>query len=178
MGYRVAYVFVGRPPRRRRQGTPRPEGPHPAGKGVRRGDKRFGEVLAVDQLSFEVPVGAVTGFLGPNGAGKTTTLRMLLGLVQPTSGTATIDGQPYRELTEPLRRVGAVLEASSFHPARTARNHLRVQAMAGAIAPARVFEVLDIVGLTDAADRRVGGFSSGCANASASPPPCSATPRC
>jgi len=123
--------------------------------------KRFGEVLAVDDLSFAVPRGTVTGFLGPNGAGKTTTLRMLLGLVEPTEGTATIDGQPYRELTLPLHQVGAVLEASSFYPGRTARNHLRVQATAGDIDPARITAVLELVGLVGAADRRVGGFSLG-----------------
>jgi len=90
--------------------------------------KRFGPVLAVDQLSFAVERGAVTGFLGSNGAGKTTTLRMLLGLIRPDAGTATISGQAYRDLREPLHQVGAVLEASSFHPGRTARNHLGVLA--------------------------------------------------
>jgi ABC-2 type transport system ATP-binding protein len=123
--------------------------------------KRFGAVLAVDRLSFEVRSGAVTGFLGPNGAGKTTTLRMLLGLVAPTAGTATIDGRPYRELADPLHHVGAVLEASSFHPGRTARNHLLVQAMAGRISRSRVDEVLELVGLGDDAGRRVGGYSLG-----------------
>jgi ABC-2 type transport system ATP-binding protein len=123
--------------------------------------KRFGAVLAVDRLSFEVRSGAVTGFLGPNGAGKTTTLRMLLGLVAPTAGTATIDGRPYRELADPLHHVGAVLEASSFHPGRTARNHLLVQAVAGRIGRSRVDEVLELVGLGDDAGRRVGGFSLG-----------------
>jgi ABC-2 type transport system ATP-binding protein len=103
----------------------------------------------------------VTGFLGPNGAGKTTTLRMLLGLVEPTAGVATINGAAYRDLPDPLHQVGAVLEASSFHPGRTARNHLRVQALAGGIRRARVEEVLDLVGLGGAADRRVGGFSLG-----------------
>ena len=128
---------------------------------VRQLAKRYGSVLAVDRLSFEVDRGTVVGFLGPNGAGKTTTLRALLGLVQPDGGTATINGQPYAAFAEPLRKVGAVLEASSFHPGRTARNHLRVQAMACGIDYARVDEVLDIVGLTDAANRRVGGFSLG-----------------
>jgi ABC-2 type transport system ATP-binding protein len=123
--------------------------------------KRFGAVLAVDRLSFEVRSGAVTGFLGPNGAGKTTTLRMLLGLVAPTAGTATIDGRPYRELADPLHHVGAVLEASSFHPGRTARNHLLVQAMAGRIGRSRVDGVLALVGLADDAGRRVGGYSLG-----------------
>jgi len=123
--------------------------------------KRFGSVLAVDDLSFEVQRAAVVGFLGPNGAGKTTTLRMLLGLVAPSEGTATIDGRFYRDLPDPLRKVGAVLEASGCHPGRTARNHLRVQAMCSGSALSRVDEVLDLVSLTDAADRRVGGYSLG-----------------
>jgi ABC-2 type transport system ATP-binding protein len=123
--------------------------------------KRFGDVVAVDDLSFSVPRGAVTGFLGANGAGKTTTLRMLLALVAPTAGTAKILGQPYRALSDPSRRVGAVLEASSFYPGRTARNHLRVCVLAGGIDPKRIDTVLEIVGLTRAADRRVGGFSLG-----------------
>src|SRR6266487_1206835 len=92
--------------------------------------KRFGGVLAVDDLSFEVDQGTVVGFLGPNGAGKTTTLRTLLGLVTPTAGSAWIDGRPYRALADPVHHVGAVLEASSFHPGRSARNHLRVVATA------------------------------------------------
>jgi ABC-2 type transport system ATP-binding protein len=123
--------------------------------------KRFGPVLAVDNLSFEVQPATVVGFLGPNGAGKTTTLRMLLGLVAPSEGTATIDGGLYRELPDPLRKVGAVLEASGCHPGRTARNHLQVQAMSSGSALSRVDEVLDLVSLTDAADRRVGGYSLG-----------------
>jgi ABC-2 type transport system ATP-binding protein len=123
--------------------------------------KRFGDVLAVDRLSFEVGPGTVTGFLGPNGAGKTTTLRMLLGLVAPTSGTATIDGRPYRELADPLRRVGAVLEAGGFHPGRSARDHLRVLAKAAGLPAGRVGEVLEQVGLASAGRRRVGGFSLG-----------------
>jgi ABC-2 type transport system ATP-binding protein len=123
--------------------------------------KRFGQVLAVDDLSFAVPRGTVTGFLGPNGAGKTTTLRMLLGLIEPTEGSATINGGPYRELDQPLRQAGAVLESSSFYPGRTARNHLRVQAAAGDVDAAAVDTVLDLVGLSDAGDRRVGGFSLG-----------------
>jgi ABC-2 type transport system ATP-binding protein len=123
--------------------------------------KRFGDVLAVDRLSFEVGPGTVTGFLGPNGAGKTTTLRMLLGLVAPTSGTATIDGRPYMELADPLRRVGAVLEAGGFHPGRSARDHLRVLAKAAGLPAGRVGEVLEQVGLAAAGRRRVGGFSLG-----------------
>ena len=123
--------------------------------------KRFGDVLAVDQLDFAADPGTVTGFLGPNGAGKTTTLRMLLGLVAPTSGTATIGGRPYRELADPARRVGAVLEASGFHPGRTARDHLRVLTTAAGLAPGRVDEVLEQTGLAAAGRRRVGGFSLG-----------------
>ncbi len=123
--------------------------------------KRFGALTAVDHLSFEVDAGTVVGFLGPNGAGKTTTLRMLLGLVEPTEGSATICGRPYEELPDPLHRVGAVLEASSAYPGRTARNHLRIQALAGQVPSTRVDEVLDLVGLTSAAGRRVGEFSFG-----------------
>jgi ABC-2 type transport system ATP-binding protein len=123
--------------------------------------KRFGPVLAVDQLSFQVERGTVVGFLGPNGAGKTTTLRMLLGLVRPDEGTAAINGQAYRELAEPLHQVGVVLDASGFHPGRTARDHLRVQAMAGQADPSRIDDVLELAGLAGAAGRRVGGFSLG-----------------
>jgi ABC-2 type transport system ATP-binding protein len=123
--------------------------------------KRFGPVTAVDHLSFEVDRGTVVGFLGPNGAGKTTTLRALLGLVRPTEGGATINGKTYTELADPLRQVGAVLEASSFYPSRRARNHLRVQAMAGGIDQARVEEMLELVGLQADAGRQVGGFSLG-----------------
>jgi ABC-2 type transport system ATP-binding protein len=112
--------------------------------------KRFGDVLAVDQLHFQVDPGTVVGFLGPNGAGKTTTLRMLLGLVTPTAGTATIAGRPYRELPDPARRVGAVLEASGFHPGRSARDHLRVLATAAGLDPRRVDEVLEQTGLAAA----------------------------
>ena len=123
--------------------------------------KRFGSVRAVDDLSFSVERGSVTGFLGPNGAGKTTTLRMLLGLVTPDAGTATIDRRAYVDLSEPLHQVGAVLEASSFHPGRTARNHLRIQALAAAVDPSRIDEVLALVDLTRAAGQRIGGFSLG-----------------
>jgi ABC-2 type transport system ATP-binding protein len=128
---------------------------------VERLTKRFGEVLAVDRLDFQVEQGTVTGFLGPNGAGKTTTLRMLLGLVAPTSGTAAIAGRPYRDLADPLRQVGAVLEAGGFHPGRSARDHLRVLATAAGLAPRRVDQVLEQVGLAAAGGRRVGGFSLG-----------------
>jgi len=123
--------------------------------------KRFGQVLAVDRLSFTVEAGTVVGFLGPNGAGKTTTLRMLLGLVRPDAGTATINGNTYRDLPEPLHQVGAVLEASSCYPGRTARNHLRVQAMVSQSDPSRIDDVLELTGLTAAAGRRIGGFSLG-----------------
>jgi ABC-2 type transport system ATP-binding protein len=123
--------------------------------------KRYGTVTAVDQLSFEVRPGVVTGFLGPNGAGKTTTLRMLLGLVAPTAGRALIDGRRYAELDRPRRVVGAVLEASGFHPGRRGRDHLRILAEAGGIPRGRVAQVLDRVGLTEAGQRRVGGYSLG-----------------
>ena len=123
--------------------------------------KHFGDLVAVDDLSFEVDSGQVVGFLGPNGAGKTTTLRMLLGLATPTEGSATINGRPYHELDQPLHVVGAVLDASDAHPGRSARNHLRIQAMLGNVNPSRIDEVLDLVDLTSAADRRVGEFSLG-----------------
>jgi ABC-2 type transport system ATP-binding protein len=123
--------------------------------------KHFGPVAAVDQVTFSVEQGSVVGFPGPNGAGKTTTLRMLLGLVTPTSGTATINGRPYRELARPRHVVGAVLEASSPYPGRSARDHLRIEALAGNAPRSRVEEVLDLVGLTEAAGRRVGQYSLG-----------------
>jgi ABC-2 type transport system ATP-binding protein len=123
--------------------------------------KQYDDVTAVDGLSFVAREGAVTGFLGPNGAGKTTTLRMLLGLVAPTAGTATIGGRPYGELTAPAHHVGAVLEATGFYPGRRARNHLRVLAIEAGVPATRVDEVLAQVGLTDAADRRVKTFSLG-----------------
>ena len=123
--------------------------------------KRFGTFTAVDQLSFTVEPGSVTGFLGPNGAGKTTTLRMLLGLVGPTSGTATIGGRPFAAMSDPLHVVGAALEAASFHPGRTARNHLKVYCAAAGLPDSRADEVLDQVGLTDAAGKKVRGYSLG-----------------
>jgi len=123
--------------------------------------KRYGTVTAVDSLSFDVPAGQVTGFLGPNGAGKTTTLRMLLGLVQPSAGTALVGGEPYHKLAQPRAEVGAVLEATGFHPGRRGRDHLRVLARAAGLPAGRVAEVLDLVGLTSAAGRRVGGYSLG-----------------
>ena len=123
--------------------------------------KRYGSTVAVDDLSFNVPAGAVTGFLGPNGAGKTTTLRMLLGLVRPTSGDATIAGDRYVRLPQPTARVGAVLEASAFHPGRSGRNHLRTVATAAEISDGRVDEVLAHVEMTAAARRRVKTYSLG-----------------
>ena len=123
--------------------------------------KVFGEVTAVDGLSFSVEPGSVTGFLGPNGAGKTTTLRMILGLAEPTSGTGTISGVAYAHLPAPGRTVGAVLEATSFHPGRSARNHLRVFCAAAGLPDKRADEVLELVGLTAAARYPVRGFSLG-----------------
>ncbi|MFI5101397.1 MAG: ABC transporter ATP-binding protein [Actinomycetes bacterium] len=123
--------------------------------------KSFGSLRAVDDLTFSVAAGTVTGFLGPNGAGKTTTLRMVLGLVTPTEGTATIAGRPYADLADPIRTVGAALEASSFHPGRTGRDHLRAMARAGGLPDRRADEVLELVGLTDPGARRVGTYSSG-----------------
>ena len=123
--------------------------------------KRFGKVQAVDDLSFEVGAGRVTGFLGPNGAGKSTTLRMLLGLVRPDAGGGSFEGKRYEELPHPSAHVGAVLEDASFHPGRSGRNHLRVLAALGRHPAGRVDEVLAEVGLTDAAGRRVKGYSMG-----------------
>jgi len=123
--------------------------------------KRFGSIVAVEGLTATVHPGRVTGFLGPNGAGKTTTLRMLLGLVRPTSGTATFDGKTYDELVAPVREVGTLLEATGFHPGRSARDHLRVLTTAAGLAASRPDEVLDQVGLSGDAQRKVGGFSLG-----------------
>ncbi|MFN8183967.1 MAG: ABC transporter ATP-binding protein [Candidatus Nanopelagicales bacterium] len=123
--------------------------------------KRFGQVTAVADLSFTVTPGRVTGFLGPNGAGKTTTLRMVLGLATPDTGSVTIGGIRYGQRPRPAQHVGAALEASSFHPGRTARDHLRVYAPEVGVPDARCDEVLATVGLDDAANRRVGGFSTG-----------------
>ena len=123
--------------------------------------KRFGTVQAVAGLTFTVSAGRVTGFLGPNGAGKSTTLRVLLGLIHPNDGTATFAGRRYGELARPSAHVGAVLEHASFHPGRTARNHLRVLAAAGDHPRERVEDVLEQVDLTSAADRRVKGYSMG-----------------
>jgi ABC-2 type transport system ATP-binding protein len=123
--------------------------------------KRYRDVTAVDDLHVEVKPGHVTGFLGPNGAGKSTTLRMMLGLVRPTSGTATVLGMPYASLDRPTRVVGAVLETQSFHPQRSGRNHLRALAAASGIPDRRVDEVLEQVGLTEAGGRRAGKYSLG-----------------
>jgi ABC-2 type transport system ATP-binding protein len=123
--------------------------------------KRYRKTTAVDGLTFRIPEGRSTGFLGPNGAGKTTTLRILLGLVHPTAGAATIDGKPYRELDAPIRQVGAVLETSNYHPKRSGRQHLRVLCAASGLPESRGGEVLDLVDLTRAANREVGGYSLG-----------------
>jgi ABC-2 type transport system ATP-binding protein len=123
--------------------------------------KRFGSTLAVDDLSFSVEPGRITGFLGPNGAGKSTTMRALLGLVRPTAGTTAVLGRPYSELEDPVRRVGVLLETFDAHPGRTGRNHLRVLALAGGIPRSRVDEVLALVDMSTAARRRVKGYSLG-----------------
>ncbi|WP_225987487.1 ABC transporter ATP-binding protein [Streptomyces spectabilis] len=125
--------------------------------------KRYGPTTAVDALSFEVRPGAVTGFLGPNGSGKSTTMRMVMGLDRPDTGWARISGRLYGELSWPLREVGALLEARTFHPGRSARAHLTALAAGGGIARARVDEVLGVVGLSDVAGRRAGTFSLGMA---------------
>src|SRR5262245_38147731 len=123
--------------------------------------KSYGEQRAVDELSFAAPAGSVTGFLGPNGAGKTTTLRCLLGLAEPTSGAALIDGKRYWAFESPRRHVGSLLESTGFHPARTGRDHLRVVARAAGLGGRRIDALLDLVGLSSAAHRRVGGYSLG-----------------
>jgi ABC-2 type transport system ATP-binding protein len=123
--------------------------------------KRFGEVLAVDDLSFTLEPGTITGFLGPNGAGKTTTLRMVLGLTQPTSGRALVLGEPYAALTQPALSVGAVLEATDFHPGRSGRDHLRMLGLAAGLPASRTDEVLQMVELQTAGRRRVKGYSLG-----------------
>jgi ABC-2 type transport system ATP-binding protein len=123
--------------------------------------KRYGDVVAVDGLTFSLVPGTITGLLGPNGAGKTTTLRLVLGLAAPTSGTAAVFGRPYRLLEEPSRRVGALLESDDFDPGRSGRNHLLALTLAAGVDIARVEEVLALVELTDAADRPVGTYSLG-----------------
>jgi ABC-2 type transport system ATP-binding protein len=123
--------------------------------------KRYGATVAVNELSFEVRPGVVTGFLGPNGSGKSTTMRLILGLDRPDAGQARINGQLYHQLRWPLREVGALLEAKVFHPGRRARTHLAALAASNAIPLTRVDEVLDVVGLARVAQRRAGGFSLG-----------------
>jgi ABC-2 type transport system ATP-binding protein len=123
--------------------------------------KRYGETLAVDGLGFDVRPGAVTGFLGPNGSGKSTTMRLIMGLDRPDRGTVRIDGRAYHELRWPLREVGALLEARTYHPGRSAETHLSALAAAGGIPRSRVSAVLAAVGLTDVARKRAGGFSLG-----------------
>ena len=123
--------------------------------------KRYREVLAVDDVTFSLEAGTVTGYLGPNGAGKTTTLRLLLGLAAPTAGEALVFGRRYRDLEHPIRMVGAVLESNDFHPGRSGRDHLRALALADGIPLGRVEEVLELVELRTAADRRVRTYSLG-----------------
>lgn len=123
--------------------------------------KRFGTAVAIDELSFEVETGRVTGLLGPNGSGKTTTLRILLGLVAATAGRATIDGHRYADLPSPMHTAGAVLEGDDRHPCRSGRDHVRILASAAGVPRRRVDELLTLVGLHDVADRRVGGYSQG-----------------
>jgi ABC-2 type transport system ATP-binding protein len=128
---------------------------------VRSLTKHYGDLVAVDHLSFSLPSGTVTGFLGPNGAGKTTTLRLLLGLAEPTAGEALVFGRRYRELDHPSRRIGAVLESSDFHPGRSGRDHLRALALAAEIRSSRVEDVLASVEMDEVADRRVRTYSLG-----------------
>jgi ABC-2 type transport system ATP-binding protein len=128
---------------------------------VRKLTKSFGSTLAVDDLAFQLQPGSITGFLGPNGSGKTTTLRMMVGLVRPTSGEARFGGLRFQELPDPRRRVGAMLDANGFHPGRSGRAHLTIVALSAGAGPKRVEAVLDEVGLSDAADRRVGAYSLG-----------------
>jgi ABC-2 type transport system ATP-binding protein len=135
-----------------------PSAPAVSCRGLR---KRYGQLVAVDELTFSLARGTVTGFLGPNGAGKTTTLRLLLGLAEPSTGEALVFGRRYRELEQPIRLVGAVLESSDFHPARSGRDHLRALALAAGLPLSRVEEVLELVELTDAAGRRVRTYSLG-----------------
>ena len=123
--------------------------------------KRYGSKVAVDDVSFQVHPGRVTGFLGPNGAGKSTTMRMIMGLDRPTGGRVTVDGRDYADLRAPLREVGALLEAKAVHTGRSARNHLRALAATEGISDKRVTEVIEMTGLTSVADKRVGGFSLG-----------------
>ena len=128
---------------------------------VRSLTKRYGDIVAVDDVSFTLEAGTITGFLGPNGAGKTTTLRLLLGLAEPTAGDARVFGRPYRELDRPFRQVGAMLESGDFHPSRSGRDHLRTLALAAELPQSRVEEVLGLVELEPSARRRVNGYSLG-----------------
>ena len=123
--------------------------------------KSYGRRTVVDDLSFELAAGRITGFVGPNGAGKSTTMRMMVGLARPDAGDVTYRGKAYAELRDPARTVGVVLDARAMHPGRSARNHLMAMAAISALPEARVEEVLHLVGLTAAADQRVGGFSLG-----------------
>jgi ABC-2 type transport system ATP-binding protein len=135
-----------------------PEGPVVSCRAL---TKHYGGLAAVEALTFALERGTVTGFLGPNGAGKTTTLRLLLGLAQPSAGEALVFGRRYRDLEEPIRHVGAVLESTDFHPSRSGRDHLRTLALAAGLPLARVEEVLDLVDLSAAAGRRVKAYSLG-----------------
>ncbi|MDO4790962.1 MAG: ABC transporter ATP-binding protein [Buchananella hordeovulneris] len=123
--------------------------------------KRYGTKLAVDNISFEISAGCVTGFLGPNGAGKSTTMRMIMGLDTPTAGTVTVNGKPFRQHSNPAQQVGALLDAKGIHPGRSARAHLKALALSNNIPLRRVDEVLELTGLTEVAKRRAGGFSLG-----------------
>ena len=123
--------------------------------------KRYSDTTAVDDLDFEVQPGVVTGFLGPNGSGKSTTMRIILGLDHPSKGRATVNGKEYADLKDPLREVGALLDAKAVHPGRTARNHLRALAASNQIKASRVDEVLEFAGISSVANKRVGGFSLG-----------------
>src|SRR5471032_1961809 len=121
--------------------------------------KHYGKTVAVSELSFDVTPGVVTGFLGPNGSGKSTTMRMIMGLDNPTSGLALVNGRPYAELAWPMREVGALLDAKAYHPARSAYDHLLFLAQSNGIARSRVEVVLDTVGLTEVAHQRAGKYS-------------------
>ena len=140
--------------------------------------KHYKDKLAVDDLSFTVAPGKVTGFLGPNGAGKSTTMRLLLGLDRPDTGSASICGKPYRDLVLPMRVAGALLEAQAVHKGRSAYNHLLCLAQTQGLPARRVDEVIALVGLNEAGRKRAGGFLSAWASGSESPPRCSGTRRC
>ena len=139
--------------------------------------KRYGGTAAVDDLSFTIHPGQVTGFLGPNGAGKTTTMRLILGLDHPSAGTVTVNGRPYAQLASPMHVVGALLDAGAVHGGRTARSHLLCLAQTNGIARRRVDEVLSLTGLTSVAGGAPRDSRSACASGSALPPRCSATRR-